>query len=161
VSALHPFLEALLPAATGLMIAYLPVAAGRGAVWRVPEVPGRADDAAGLRAANARLRELLGERNARIAEQDAEIAVLREHLAGLQSQVADLAAQVKANSRNSSKPPSSDGLAKPSPKHQRLTRGRRLGEVDVTSCCYSEGGRRGNCCATFASENVSERRTII
>jgi uncharacterized coiled-coil protein SlyX len=113
VSALHPFLEALLLAATGLMIAYLPVAAGGGAVWRVPEVPGGAGDAAGLRAANAGLRELLGERNARIAEQDAEIAVLREHLAGLQSQVADLAAQVKANSRNSSKPPSSDGLGSP------------------------------------------------
>ena len=55
-----------------------------------------------LRAANARLRELLAERDARIAEQAAEIAVLREALAGLQSQVADLAAQVKANSRNSS-----------------------------------------------------------
>jgi hypothetical protein len=48
---------------------------------------------AGLRAANTRLRELLAERDARIAEQAAEIAVLREALAGLQSQVADLAAR--------------------------------------------------------------------
>jgi hypothetical protein len=79
-------------AAAGLVAVYLQVAAGRGAVWRVPGVPGGADDAAGLRAANARMRELLEERNARIAEQDAEISVLREHLAALQSQVADLAA---------------------------------------------------------------------
>ena len=38
---------------------------------------GGPDDAAGLRAANARLRELLAERDARIAEQRAEISVTR------------------------------------------------------------------------------------
>jgi transposase len=94
---------------------------------RVPEVPGGPDDAAGLRAANARLRELLAERDSRIAEQDAEIGLLRENLAGLQSQVADLAARVKANSRNSSKPPSSDGLAKRAPKSLRRKSGRKPG----------------------------------
>jgi transposase len=63
---------------------------------------------AGLRAANARLRELL-------AERDARIAGLEEQLEELRAQVADLAAQVKRNSKNSSKPPSQDGLAKPEP----------------------------------------------
>jgi transposase len=89
----------------------------------VPEMPGVTDDAAGLRAANARLREML-------AERDAEIAVLRDQVSGLQSQVADLAAQVKSNSRNSSKPPSSDGLAKPSPKSLRGKSGRKPGRPE-------------------------------
>jgi Family of unknown function (DUF6444) len=83
----------------------------------MPELPAVPADAAGLRAANGRLRELLAERDERIAEQDAEIAVLREELAGLRSQVAFLAARVQSNSRNSSRPPSSDGLAKPAPTY--------------------------------------------
>ena len=61
------------------------------------------------------------------AERDAEIAVLREQLAGLQSQVADLAARVTSSSQNSSKPPSSDGLAKPTPKSLRGKSGRKPG----------------------------------
>ena len=86
---------------------------------------------AGLRAANARLRELLAERDAQIAElrvQVAQLEELREQVvAELQAQVADLAARVKQNSKNSSKPPSSDGLGKPAPKSLRKKTGRRPG----------------------------------
>jgi transposase len=85
----------------------------------VSDTPGMAG-AAGLRAANGRLRELL-------AQRDAEIARLRAQVAELQEQVADLAARVGQNSKNSSKPPSSDGLGKPAPKSLRGKTGRRPG----------------------------------
>ena len=89
-----------------------------------PAVPGEAAAAdeviAGLRAANARLRGLL-------AERDARIAGLEEQLEELRAQVSDLAAQVKRNSKNSSKPPSQDGLAKPEPKSLRGKTGRKPG----------------------------------
>jgi transposase len=86
----------------------------------VPDAPGMADDAGGLRADNARLRELL-------ALRDAEAAELRALVAELQAKVADLAARAGQNSKNSSRPPSSDGLAKPSPKSLRKKSGRRPG----------------------------------
>ena len=104
----------------------------------MPEMPGVPDSGeTGLRAANTRLRELLAERDARIGEQAAEIALLREALAGLQSQVADLGAQVKANSRNSSKPPSSDGPAKPSPKSATAP-----GPMPGHKCTHMSGSAR-------------------
>jgi transposase len=84
----------------------------------VPDSPG--DAAAGLRAVNARLRELL-------AERDAQVAGLLERLAELEARVAELAAQAGQNSKNSSKPPSSDGLARPVPKSLRVKSGRRPG----------------------------------
>jgi transposase len=102
------------------MLAYLRAGPGHGGVQHVPEMPPAPDDAAGLRAANARLRELL-------AGRDEAIALLTGELQALRAQVEDLSAQVKSNSRNSSKPPSSDGLAKPAPKSLRRKSGRKPG----------------------------------
>jgi Family of unknown function (DUF6444) len=82
------------------MTAHLWAGACGGVTRHAPEMPDVPDDSPGLRAANGRLRELR-------AERDAEIGLLREQVPTLQVQIADLATQVKANSRNSSKPPSS------------------------------------------------------
>src|SRR5881392_4182914 len=56
---------------------------------------------------------MIAQLQARIAEQDAEIAELERQLA--------------ASSRNSSKPPSTDGLDKPAPKSLRGRSGRKPG----------------------------------
>jgi transposase len=97
-------------------------------------VPGEAaspdEVIAGLRMANARLRELLEERDGHIAHllaQVAQVGELQARVAELQAQVADLAARMGQNSKNSGKPPSSDGLAKPAPRSLRAKTGRKPG----------------------------------
>lgn|SRR5512135_181685 len=69
-------------------------------------------EAAALGAANARLREV-------IETKDTEVAVLRAQLEACQAQLEELRAEVETlrarlrqNPRNSSRPPSSEGLAK-------------------------------------------------
>ena len=90
------------------------------------DTPGPPGDA-GLRAANARLRKLLAERDAEIAALRARVAQAEGLVADLREQVAELAARVGQNSKNSSRPPSSDGLGKPAPKSLRKKTGRRPG----------------------------------
>jgi transposase len=90
-------------------------------------MPPAPSDSGGLREANRRLRELLLERDAQLAAQAEVNAELRALVTSLQAQVADLAARVKLNSKNSSKPPSADGLGKPAPKSLRTRTGRGPG----------------------------------
>ena len=56
-----------------------------------------------------------------------ELAELRAENSRLRARVAELEAQLGANSRNSSKPPSADGLGKPGPKSLRKKTKRRPG----------------------------------
>jgi transposase len=48
-----------------------------------------------------------------VVEQAAMIERLGERIAGLEGEVADLKRRLAQDSRNSSRPPSSDGLSKP------------------------------------------------
>jgi transposase len=54
------------------------------------------------------------------AEKDTVILMLQEQIKALQEAVKQLQSRGKKNSRNSSKPPSSDGLNKPAPKSLRV-----------------------------------------
>ena len=54
------------------------------------------------------------------AEKDALILMLQEQITALQEAVKQVQSRLNMNSRNSSKPPSSDGLHKPAPKSLRV-----------------------------------------
>src|SRR5258708_21845002 len=58
----------------------------------------------------------------RIAELEAENAQQREQIAALSERVRDLEARLSKDSRNSSKPPSTDGLKRQLPKTRSLRR---------------------------------------
>jgi transposase len=62
-----------------------------------------------------------------VAAQERTIAQLQARLAEQDAEIAELKRQLAASSRNSSKPPSSDGLDKPAPKSLRGRSGRKPG----------------------------------
>jgi transposase len=71
---------------------------------------------------------LLVQRDQVIAEQETRIGRLAEQTAQLAAQVEQLQARLGKTSRNSSKPPSSDGLAKPPSRSLRRKSGRSAGK---------------------------------
>ena len=62
-----------------------------------------------------------------IAKRDAIIEAQAAKIVALEDKIRELTAQLKANSKNSSKPPSSDGLKKPAPKSLRTPSGKKTG----------------------------------
>jgi transposase len=81
-------------------------------------------------AAVAELREQLAVVLGALAQRDAVIGELRAELAAAAAEIAELRRQLGQNSRNSSKPPSSDGLAKPAPRSLRKRGARKPGGQD-------------------------------
>ncbi|MCA1681800.1 MAG: IS66 family transposase [Actinobacteria bacterium] len=66
----------------------------------------------------------------RLAQRDVLIEALSAELGAARARIAELEARLGQSSRNSSKPPSSDGLAKPAPKSLRRRGGRKPGGQD-------------------------------
>ena len=62
-----------------------------------------------------------------IAKRDTIIEAQAAKIVALEDKIRELTAQLKANSKNSSKPPSSDGLKKPAPKSLRTPSGKKTG----------------------------------
>ena len=77
-----------------------------------------------------------------------EVVALRTENAALRARVVELEALVASNSKNSSKPPSSDGLAKPAPKSLRRPSGRTPG---------GQGGHQGMTLTQVADPDVVVR----
>ncbi|MCM4084985.1 IS66 family transposase [Actinoplanes sp. TRM88002] len=75
----------------------------------------------------------LDELSARVGGLEAENAALREENAVLRAENTDLRRRLGLNSKNSSKPPSSDGLDKPPPTSMRGRSGRKPGKQPGTS----------------------------
>ena len=69
----------------------------------------------------------MDEKDAMIAAQAEEIRILKEMVVALTAQITELKAKLNKSSKNSSKPPSSDGLRKGAPKNSRTPSGKKSG----------------------------------
>ena len=144
----------------------------------MPDVPPAPDAVAALRAANARLRAVVEAKDTEIAvlrsSHQAQLDALRAQVTALSAEVAELRARLGQNPRNSSKPPSSEGLAKPVPKSLRGRSGRKPGRPkgqpgatlamtdDPDEVVVHEPGACGGCGTGLAGAPVTrtERRQV-
>jgi len=76
-----------------------------------------------------------------LLEMDARIHALEQRVEDFQAQVRQLQDQLAKNSRNSSKPPSTDGFQKPAPKSLREKSRRPLGRSARTCRADAHHGR--------------------
>ena len=104
-----------------------------------------------------------------------ELAQARAELERARERIAELEAQLRQTPRNSSKPPSSEGLAKPAPRSLRKKSGRRPGGQDghkgqtLTQVArpdrevWHEPGGCGRCGAALAGRPVTgvDRRQVF
>jgi uncharacterized coiled-coil protein SlyX len=92
----------------------------------VPDASSAPDELAALRAANARLREVIEAKDEMLAARDAQIAVLARRVESLTERVAELERRLGRDSSNSSRPPSSDSPHAKKPRDRSLReRGKR------------------------------------
>ena len=129
-------------------------------------------------AANARLRAVVEAKDTEIAvlrtSHQAQLDALRAQVTALSAEVAELRARLGQNPRNSSKPPSSEGLAKPAPRSLRGRSGRKPGRPkgqpgatlamtgDPDEVVVHEPGACGGCGTGLAGAPVTraERRQV-
>lgn len=125
----------------------------------------------GLLAANQRQEQEIATRDAEIARKDAEIARKDAEIDELRAELKKLGARLSTNSRNSSKPPSSDGYAKPKrkaavprergrrqPGHQPGAPGVHLRQVDEpNTTIIHRPSHCGECGASLVDGEVVDR----
>jgi hypothetical protein len=136
----------------------------------VPDVPSGPDDpVAALRAANARLREVIEAQDELLAARDAQVTVLAAQVEALAARVAELERRLGKDSSNSSRPPSSDSPYANKPRDRSLReRGKRppgkqpgaqcstlqqVAEPDATIVCAP--GACSECGADLAGAGVT------